>query len=415
MKIIWLHKLGNPRFRRESVASLEYALKRLSGEHEILIWDVEAGSPTWLSSEPWDAIFLGPTFLWHRQGKSSEALRQVFAWVEEARAYKIALPQDEYFATEKLEQWLLDWGVAALVSIFPDHQNILYPRLTSAGVRVEKGYTGIISEELREASRTATAVNRLIDVSYRAAGSRRDSDELYRFKSDVGQKFLSNVKERKARLRTDISTDSRDTIFGPDWFDFVKSSRFVLATPSGSSFLDRTGELMQSHSKTFLHASSTQLPATVQPIAFETMSPRHFEAALLETGQVCLSGDYGGLIVPGVNAIELHRDFSNIDAVIDGIGDERRRIELVRLAKESILSEKRLFLDGYVDFLLDLLEISPARRDSSTAPGLKASQRNLYHQGEMASARAWRFAGPRAHLSRSLRSLKVAIKKLTSR
>lgn len=392
--------------------SFEYSLKRLTDEHDVLIWDAEAGSPPWLSSEPWDAIFLGPTFLWHRQGKSAEALRKRFAWVKHSKARKVALPQDEYVATEKLEQWLLDWGITNLVSIFPEHREILYPKLSATSIRIEKGYTGIISQQLRQASRTASKTKRPIDVSYRAAGYKRDLDELYRLKSEVGQKFLSSLQDRNSKLRTDISTDFRDTIFGTSWFDFIKSSRFVLATPSGSSFLDSLGELKKSHTGNFFSASPPPLPTNVRPFPFETMSPRHFEAALLETGQVCLSGEYGGLVIPGINSIELYRDFSNIDAVIEEIGDEQRRLELVGLAKESILSEKKLFLDGYIKFLLDLLEIETVRKGILRELDPKTSKRNLFDRGERASTRAWRFAGPRAYLSRSIRRLKAGAKRL---
>jgi len=51
------------------------------------------------------------------------------------------------------------------------------------------------------------------------------------------------------------------------------------------------------------------------------ISPRVFEAAALRTPMVLYTGGYSGLIEPGEHYIELKKDFSNVDAVLDRLSD----------------------------------------------------------------------------------------------
>ena len=69
------------------------------------------------------------------------------------------------------------------------------------------------------------------------------------------------------------------------------------------------------------------------------ISPRVFEAAALRTPMVLYTGRYSGLIEPGEHYIELKKDFSNVDAVLDRV---RRYGGLERLAERAYRPPGRL-------------------------------------------------------------------------
>jgi hypothetical protein len=216
-------------------------------------------------------------------------------------------------------------------------------------------------------------------------------------------------------LRTDISTRVEDTILGERWFDFLMSGRTVLGCESGSSVLDRRGEmqvrirrmLAQDPDMSF-DAVSQRMPKGWDEHAFLALSPRHFESVITKTCPVFVEGEYEGVFKRGRHYIPIRRDFSNLDEVLEQVRDRRRTEEIAETAYEEIYLSGKY---GYSALAAELERVigrdAPHRRRSSglrmwavrrvagmSATGQVAEVRPAAHAGAQV-APYWRRAGRR--------------------
>jgi hypothetical protein len=161
-------------------------------------------------------------------------------------------------------------------------------------------------------------------------------------------------------LVADISTRWQDTIFGDAWSEFLMSGRVVIGAESGSSVLDRRGEvrariraLLAEHPALSFDEAARELPEGWDSSRFYSISPRHHEAVVTKTAQVLVEGTYGGVLAPDRHYLPLRRDFSNLDEVLEQLHDHRLLRETANRAYEEI------YVDGayrYADFAAAIRE-----------------------------------------------------------
>jgi hypothetical protein len=120
-------------------------------------------------------------------------------------------------------------------------------------------------------------------------------------------------------------------LVGDDWLRFLLESRWVLGVEGGASINDRDGKLM----------GSEPPPGRDGELDYRALSPRHLEAAVARTGQILIEGGYNGALQPGAHYLELRRDFSNLDEVLEAARDEPARIEMVERARRDIVDSGR--------------------------------------------------------------------------
>ncbi len=323
-----------------------------------------------------DAIVLHNTFLCLRWSHMFPTWKWGLRWVSEADCPKIALPQDEYDHAHVLDEWLAELGVSLVVSNFgEDARADLYPLLRDR-VPFVKRFTGYLDEDTAAAVRSRLlphAVRRL-DVAYRASHLPYWFGSHGQLKHEVG----SVVDERGAHfgLRTDISTQPGAAILGEAWLDFLASSRVVLGCESGSSVLDRRGEiraaiqalLAKDPELTFGDVDSL-MPAGWDDYRFFAISPRHFEAVATKTCQVLVEGEYDGVLEANKHYIPLARDFSNLDTVLAAIADPEVTSEIAEQAYRDVYLSGRYGYDALRDAVVDVLDAAP-RRDSGPLASL---------------------------------------------
>lgn len=405
VKLLWLHMMGDPQSRRKSVVQLEKMLLRHRDNHEVLIWDIHAGSPRWLREVKWDGIFLGPSFLWSRFAEGLP-MKKKFEWVSDSQATKVALPQDEYDSPRVLDNWLSEWGVNLLVSIFPDHSDVLYPKLKSGKTRFIKGFTGFVSENMIEAAGRNLSKPRGIDIFYRAHTISPRYGELGRLKEEIARQVTTSSEQSESHLTIDISTRLEDTLLGASWYEKLVDSRYTLSVPSGSSLIDLFGNLGHALS-TNPELSPEHMLSVDGVISRElaALSPRHLEAAVFETAQIALEGSYEGALTPGTNALLLNRDFSNVEDVIETLRDETLRQEIALGAKESVLSNPLFRSENFSRNLVELISenrVGWPSRDSSDTQWPKTFKKATREQ-----SRAWNVTYFRRTLGRVARKLKL--------
>lgn len=401
LRVLVLHRMGDPRKWREAVRSLEYMIPDCLPDVHAIVHDADLPLPGYVKDFPFDLIVLGPTFLGSRyQARVLERVRQEYAFIREAPACKIALPQDDYDCSAILDDWMVDWAVDRVYTVIPDHWDVLYPR-SSVQLELRLGYTGYVADEWIDSWRSAKPHEvRSIDVSYRASRLPANFGRLGFLKSDIARRFTEAIV-RFGDLRLDISVDPKDMIPGSAWHAFTEDSRFCLATPSGSSLLDPRNEIRQR----VLEFTASNPVATFDEVerhcfagldghhVFSAISPRNLEAALAGTVQIATPGSYSGLLKAGEHFVSLEEDCANIADVWHLMRDFPSIAGIRQRAKEAVLSEPRLRRTNFVEELRRFAEDVVSRRHvpSSTDERAQSVVRRYALEMEPVSRRVWRW------------------------
>ena len=123
---------------------------------------------------------------------------------------------------------------------------------------------------------------------------------------------------------------------------FSPSCKYTLGVEGGASVHDPDGAfheaslryLAEHPEASFEEVEANCFPGVDGGIAYYAISPRHLEACATRTAQVLIEGSYNGILRPGEHYLELRRDFSNLDEVLDRSTTtaERARITETRTA-----------------------------------------------------------------------------------
>ena len=109
LKILVLHRLGDPVRWRKAVRDLEYLLPDHAPNHDFIVHAAEQPLPEFVRNVKFHAILLGPTFLCARFTPHAFArVLEDYDFVRSADAVKIALPQDDYDCSALLDRWMID-------------------------------------------------------------------------------------------------------------------------------------------------------------------------------------------------------------------------------------------------------------------------------------------------------------------
>jgi hypothetical protein len=125
----------------------------------------------------------------------------------------------------------------------------------------------------------------------------------------------------------DLSTRAGDTFYGDDWYRFLAACRYTIGIEGGASILDRDGSVQacvdaQRWDTPFEDLEAACFPGRDGELALFAISPRHLEACATRTVQILVEGAYSHVLKPGIHYIELRRDLSNLDAVLDYVAHE---------------------------------------------------------------------------------------------
>jgi hypothetical protein len=292
--------------------------------------------PTNLSR--YDVILLHTTFLCIRWNHLFYNLKWGLRWINECDCLKIAIPQDEYDHSEILDEWLFEMGVSIIFSCFDEKTRaILYPIMKDRAA-FYPALTGYIHDETagKLESRLPDLEDRPNHIVYRASQLPYWFGSHGQLKHELAD--IIAIPARACGFTVDISTSNADTIVGEAWLDFMASGKAVIGCESGSSALDRRGEiksqiqiLLRENPAIRFEEVSKLLPDGWDGYAFFAISPRHLEAVITKTCQVLVEGSYDGILEPYKHYIPLKRDLSNIDEVLEQL----RNIELLQRIVEQ--------------------------------------------------------------------------------
>lgn len=325
-----------------------YAFERHSGARCWYLNLAVRRAPRWLSRIPFDAVIFHTSFLWDRVNPPLlKRHRRRLARLDGVGRHRVALPQDEYLHSRALVE-MIDWlDVDHVFSVGPESTwDTLYAGVNRSRVGISRVLTGYLARETvaRIEAITSGQAERPITVGYRAARLWPALGRHGRLKTEIATRFTEAGAARAMKL--DIATGSAATIRGDDWYGFLASCKYTLGVEGGASVHDPDGSL-QAATVRYLadhpQASFSEVEASCFPdadgaIDYVAISPRHLEACATRTAQVLVEGHYNGILRPGEHYIELRRDFSNLDEVLDLIESDEQRARLTEAAYRDVVA-----------------------------------------------------------------------------
>jgi hypothetical protein len=369
----------------DHVRCLEHAAEGRVRVTYVNMAEVKAFDPRWLEH---DVIVLHTTLLCWRWHPQFLALAKSLEWMQQFRGIVVAMPQDEYDHAHALDDWLTSLNVQIVVTCFGEaFRPLLYPRMHSTAYFVE-ALTGYLHPERVAHARThALPLSaRRTDVVYRA------NHLPYWFG------WLGNIKARlglegprllaQTGLRTNISVKAEDTVLGDQWLDFLGGSRAILGSESGSSVLDRRGEvamhvraLLANRPTLSFDEANALMDGELSRYHFAALGPRHLEAVMTGTVQVLVDGDFGGVLRPWVHYVPLQRDLSDLAQLGDVMRDDAMMARIAAQAFADVVESGAFTYARFASHLLDIIDLfrslaagaSAASSNTSTASLASAS------------------------------------------
>lgn len=303
---------------------------------------------------PYDGIILHNTVTYdieHLLGVQNTFLPRL----KNFKGLKIVMKQDEMRRVNFCRSLLQDWQIDLLLTcLSPNERDKVYPRSQFPKLSFLHTRTGYVTEAMKTFQPLPYA-DRTIDVCYRGMETPYEWGRLGYEKFYIGERFRAEAG-KTARLRTDISSKNQDRLSGDRWISLLAHSKSALATESGASIFDWTGELesrcralkLSNPDMTFEKVWKELLHPHEGNVDYAQISPRHLEAAYTRTMQVLFEGRYNDLLHPWKHYVPLKKDFSNFKEVEAAIQDPSTHQSLTENAFHDLILKDSLSYERFV-------------------------------------------------------------------
>lgn len=405
--LIYYHRYPFP--LRKSIEDHLYSFRRYSGHRCFYVNLAVRRIPRWLLRQRFDLVVFHTTFLCGRWNTALfESLCRRALPLKDLEARKVALPQDEFYNAQPLCDFIRALGIDCVFSVAPASEWAkIYSNLDADGVKFVQVLTGYLDEETvaRVDALRRRGVERTIDIGYRAWQAEPWLGRHGILKTQIAE--VCQAKAERAGLVTDISNRPEDTFLGNDWYKFLLRCKYIIGVEGGASVLDRDGAVRKAadaYAAEHPGASFEEIEANCFPgmdgqLQLFTLSPRHLEACAARTCQVLVEGRYNDVLQPGKHYIELKRDFSNIDDVIEMIRDDTLRDRIVGATREDIVDSGQYTYRSFVRHVL--------AESLGGAPQQAVGGRIAYTRARAGDALCWLIVACYCRLRSVLRFLKL--------
>jgi hypothetical protein len=376
---------------RKTLSEHLYSFRHYSGERYYYL-NAVYGIPRLCISINFDLVIFHYTFLAYlRYGKVRSGT--LFQTCKDLSGYKVAIPQDEYQDSDRLNEFFLLSGVKTVFTCLPESEwQKVYPRQKSGLEHYLTVFTGYVDEIAAGKLARLNPSRRIrpIDVGYRARKNPYWLGKFGMIKWQLTEKFLNAPVQHNLKL--DLSNDPRDVFYGDKWYGFLSNCRVVLGCESGASLHDPDGSIMSTVDRymdkhpvaSFEEVEEACFPMLDGNLELFALSPRHFEACMTRTCQALVEGEYGGIFKPGIHYIEIKKDWSNIADVLRQIEDvdycERIADNAYRDIIESDLYTYRKFVEMVINHAREVSTYIPDvnRDDARYLDALERRERHPF-------------------------------------
>ena len=349
---------------RESSKDRLYCYKRYA-KAKCFYYSVEDEPPSYLQKINFDLIIFECTLAahrWHGADLFKDKIYPKIAFTRESRAAKVVLPQDEWIQTNLLNDFINDFQINYVFSVAPESEwKKIYNRIDFNKVRFFKSLTGYLDEStLKKITTVAKTIRkRDIDIGYRAYRAPSWLGRHGYLKTKIAHVFREQAS--CASLKTDISVEEKDTIYGDAWYKFMLRCKYSIGAEGGSSVLDEDGNIWRRGTEfkalypnaTFEETEAACFSGMDGNLNLTAISPRHLEACATRTCQVLIEGEYNAILKPNIHYIELKKDFSNVEQVLELIKDDRKRESMVENAYRDIVISGRYTYHNFVEYMIN--------------------------------------------------------------
>ncbi len=375
MRILILYTLRHKKIRKTITEHL-YSFEKYSPENKFIYVNVgSSGIPWYLKHISFDAIILHYTFLAGERFLPGKGWQNKIKGLAHLEGYKIAIPQDEYSYSGRLVQLFQDIGIDVIYTCFYKQEDIdfAYAQYLPKKVKCVPVFTGYIDENLIEtiSPQLTSLSDREIDIGYRAsmlpAYLGKHGQLKYELIGEFNQRLLGSP------LRTDIKSsnstltqqDSKAIKLGNEWNNFLLNCKAFIGSEGGASLLDFDGSIQgkvydysSQHPKaTFREIEAACFPGKDFNISCFAISPRHFEAVITKTLQILVEGFYGGIFKAGIHYLELKKDYSNFDEVINQLADNEKCQQIVDRAYSDIALSRKYTYRSFVGTIISDIKL----------------------------------------------------------
>lgn len=308
------------------------------------------------------------------------------------RGVKAVAVQDEYFRTGVLRKGLAELGFDIVFTCVPpaDVEKI-YPQAQFPRTEFITLLTGYVPDILAEQERPRRPLrDRPVVIGYRGRDIGSRYGRLAFEKYEIGRRMREICVARG--IRHDIEVAEEKRIYGDQWYEFVESCRAMLGTESGSNVFDHDGSIearYETLSRELGHPVGYEqfrryTEAQDRSIDMGQISPRVFEAAALKTPLILFTGRYSNAIAPGKHYIELKKDFSNVDQVLNQLDDVEALEKMAERAHAHLIGSGAF---SYRQFVRQVEDAIDRRRDQKGYRAIAApAARPLWRAAEASGA-----------------------------
>lgn len=298
-------------------------------------------------------------------------LSQFFAKsIQRFGGYKVAFIQDEYDSAETARRWLCSLGIHAIYTCVPEqYVDQIYPVARFPHLRRIPTLTGYVPLCVRDRAMRPISERKTV-IGYRGRELPYHYGDLAREKFHIAQQMKDICFQRGIPVDIEWSADKR--IYGDEWYAFVENSKATLGTESGSNVFDDYGDIKNNIARALENNPAIPYQEIHDRfigeregwIIMNQISPRIFEAIALGTALVLFEGEYSGIIKPGIHYISLKKDFSNIDEVLEKLGDDNYLERLTKKAYRDIILSGKYGYANFVNEVDNFLSASVMHRTS---------------------------------------------------
>jgi len=255
---------------------------------------------------------------------------------------KVLFIQDEYDNTNKTKSLINSLGINIVFTCVPK-ANIekIYPKDEFPKTRFINNLTGYVSDVLEEEFITESHRDTLI--AYRGRSLPLRYGKLGFEKKEIGIYIKDYCRRNK--INVDIQVDEKSRIYGDDWEIFMRSSKAMLGSESGSNVFDFDGTLqskIDNYQNLNPRASSKDVyDKIVKPLEIDNLmnqlSPRIFEMASSKTLMILFEGKYSNSMKPFDHYLPLKKDYSNLKDILKILDDDTKVKKIIDRAYSHLI------------------------------------------------------------------------------